>query len=259
MTMIDELLERAAADTRSHSAGTSRVPISVVRRHAHRRTGTKIAASALAASAGVISVWSLSARDDDTASKSTLAAESTTPAAPGSRAGSPSTGVAPTDRNYRVVEAHLSISRGEATLDVGSEHGIQPGLGVYQAELIGIVGEARAASSAVRLLGSADVVVRAAVTYPDADAEDRSGFSTIEGNVRTVRNQVVFTPDESPSDDGQHVVGMAVVVAGGPGSLLHAKTPIGTITQSMSIDGSTGYLIQLSDVRSDSEVTIIVP
>jgi hypothetical protein len=249
MTTIDELLERAAADTRSHSAGTSRVPISVVRRHAHRRTGMKIAASALTASAGVISVWSLSVRDSDPASESTLAGDSTTPTGPGSRAGSPSTGVAPTDRNYRVVDAHLSVSRGEATLDVGSEHGIQPGLGVYQAELIGIVGETRAASSTVRLLGSADVVVRAAVGYPDA----------IEGTARTVGNQLVFTPDESPSGDGQHIVGMVVVVAGGPGSLLHAKTPIGTITQSMSIDGSIGYLIRLSDVRSDSDATIIVP
>ena len=149
MTTVDELLERAAADTCSHSADTSRVPMSVVRRHARRRTGVKITAGAFAASAGVISVWSLSTRDSDPASESTLAAETTNPGGPGSRTSSPSTGVAPTDSNYRVVDAHLTASRGEATLDVGSEHGIQPGLGVYQAGLIGIVGETRAASSTV--------------------------------------------------------------------------------------------------------------
>lgn len=165
------------------------------------------------------------------------------------------------EQSYRVVEADLSVSPDETTVDVGAEDGVQPGVGVYGGGLVGVVAEVRATSSTVRLLGFDDLAVRATVTYADPLGGDySSGFSTIEGTVRTIDETVVFTADGELADDlASRLAGLQVVVGGGPGSLLQGKVPIGTIERPISIDDPSTFVLQLDEAHSDGEVTIILP
>lgn len=209
--------------------------------------------------AGIVGVALLPSNESrNPASNAVPTATSTTGVVPPNVTVTPTIAISPDDRSYRIVTAHLSVSASTATLNVGSEHGLRPGVGVYQGRLIGIVEETSATTSTARLLGSAGLEVPAAVPYLDADAEDQSGVSTIEGTVRALRDQVVFTPVEPISDDGL-IVGEDVVVAGGPDTLLHGKVAIGSISHAVSIDGSTSYMLQLRRVDPDTAVTIIVP
>lgn len=236
-TLAEQIRRLADAAASAHLEPATDPP---QRRRSRRERFAIVAVVSLIVAGGIIGVSAtLTNRNDDVASATTIEP--------------------PADRAYRVLEAHLAISQNEATLDVGSQHGVQPGVGVYREGLIGVVDETQAASSTVRLLGAAGLEIRAAVTYPDAIAEDRSGFSTIEGTVRTTtRGQVVFTPDESLPNEEELVVGEIVAVAGGPGTLLQGKTEIGIIARPITTDGSTSYLVRLSGTRTDGEVLIFL-
>lgn len=218
MTTIEEQIRRLADIAEAAGPRPARH-----RRRGRRRSGTPLVVGAiigLLVGAAVVGVLTRSpARDRDIAS-------------------APSTEAWERERSYDVVEATLSQGRGAASVDVGSDDGLQPGVGVYGDGLMGVVDEVRATSSTVRLLGSDDVAVRATVTYTDALGGDHdSGFSTIEGTVRTIDDMVVFTADEAlPDDLATRLAGAAVGVAGGPGSLLQAKVPIGTIDRPTSPD-----------------------
>lgn len=179
------------------------------------------------------------------------------------------TGTSHDDEAYRVVTARLSLSGDEATVDVGSDDGIRPGVGVYRLQptgdyreqgLVGVVDDAQATSSAVRLLGLDErLAVRSTVVYTDALASDLSGFSMIAGTVRTLGDDVVFTLDSPPSSDvARQIVGADVVVSGGPGSQLQAKIRIGTIQGPLSAGDSSSFTMAISDIRSGDEVRLFI-
>lgn len=65
MSTIDELLERAASDTRDHLTGESRVPLSVIRRQARRRGGVNAAVSVVGAGGVLAALWMVTTRDSD--------------------------------------------------------------------------------------------------------------------------------------------------------------------------------------------------
>lgn len=174
-------------------------------------------------------------------------------------AAAPTTESWESERPYTIVPATLSISDGEAMLDVGAEQGLVQGVGVYTGGLIGVVDEVAQAQSSVRMLGSDDIAVRAFVTTLDPLGGDAgSGVSALEGTVRTIDGRVILTLDEPlPDELSERLVGAGVAVAGSFGGLLHPKTPIGTIESRLDEDPSS-FVVQLVD-EGDAGVTVILP
>jgi hypothetical protein len=153
----------------------------------------------------------------------------------------------------------LEISQDGASVDAGSSQGLQPGVGVYDAGLIGVVQDTGSSSSTVRMLGSDELAVRASVVYAYGDDPD-NGFASLVGTVKTVGSQLVFLADSPvPSERLSLLIGADVVVAGEAGSLLHPKVPIGTIERPVSADDTSSFVLALTGSLTASHATVILP
>ena len=198
--------------------------------------------------AGALSVgWALTSRDDPQIS-SLPAVEGSVQLPTAEPSAEPS---------YDVVNAVLLVSDGRVTINAGASDGVIRGAGVYRDGLIGVIDDVDDAKSTIRMFDSSDLRVPAAVTYEDLDAVDRSGFSTITGHVTASVDGVVFVPDAAGRDPDA-LVSQDVVVAGGPGSRLQAKTPIGRIERSTTVDGQIVWLLEAQEPVGEGRVTIVI-
>jgi hypothetical protein len=266
MTDIRDALRRAAPHP-TIALDEAELHRRVHRRRRRRRAGVA-GTAAVAITAGMFAVSAAVGESDrpDDALGTAITGQSTAPSVSAAAAD-----VSPNEPSVpRYMTAHLSTSGDEVTVDLGEEQGIVPGVGVYRFEpegglreqgLLGVVDDTQATSSTVRLLGvDGRLAVRAAVVFTDALAEDRSGFSWVEGTVRTLGDEVVFTLDALPSDDvADRIVGGGVTVDAGTGGLLLSKYRIGTIVGLASPADPSTFLLRISDVPSDGEVTVIIP
>lgn len=128
------------------------------------------------------------------------------------------------------VEADLrqSSDKLQWTVSVGRLDGVSEGLAVVSplVGLIGVVGQVDDRSASVVVPGEEGFALPAFVAVSDPGAADQSGVTSVEGDVYSLKNRTVAFEITDPWRAALQS-GDIVAAAGGPGSAVKAKIPLG--------------------------------